>query len=89
MFLGVLAENGALGFLALVLFFFMFFRLMRLSAIHVRDELNRKIAHTLLCGFIGFLLNGLIIDILTMRHFWILLAVCVSFMSLYQNEYSL
>jgi O-antigen ligase len=75
-FLGTLAETGLIGFIGIIYFFsslgICFFR-------KLRDKGEQElISRCILSGFLGFMLNGITIDILSMRHFWIMLAVGLS-----------
>jgi len=75
-FLGALAETGIIGFAGLIYFFstclILFVRGFRA---HNATIASKAISGCILAGFIGFLLNGLTLDILSMRHFWIMLAI--------------
>lgn len=75
-FLGTLAETGLAGFLGLFYFFLSFMRLM-IKGFKKKnyDTFTRVVSGCVLAGFIGFLLNGLTIDILSMRHFWFMAAI--------------
>lgn len=82
MYFGILAENGIVGFSALILFFFTFYRFVRSSKKDIEAEYKKNIIYILTCGLTGFLLNGLMTDILTMRHLWFLMALTVAFISI-------
>lgn len=73
-YLGALAETGLTGFFGLIFFLIMYGRII-LGIIRQEYGLSlRKIsAYCIFAGFLGFILNGMIIDILTMRHFWFML----------------
>lgn len=75
-FFGSLAETGLLGFGALVFFLTGYAR--RLSKrLRSSDSLSfgSILSGCVLAGFIGFMLNALTLDILSMRHFWFMLAI--------------
>lgn len=73
-YLGALAETGLAGFLGLIFFLILYGRMMLVVIRQEGGESARKtVAYCIIAGFLGFILNGLIIDILTMRHFWFLL----------------
>jgi len=74
--LGTLAETGLVGFLGLLYFFLKYFGIL-LGRFKRNEELcfERILSGCILAGFIGFLLNGLITDILSMRHFWFMMAI--------------
>jgi O-antigen ligase len=77
-FLGTLAETGLLGFCALIYFLVTY-------AVTLVGRFRRSSHFTfdnILSGciwacFIGFILNALTLDILSMRHFWLMLAIGV------------
>ncbi|MFC1667388.1 O-antigen ligase family protein [Candidatus Omnitrophota bacterium] len=75
-FLGTLAETGLAGFLGLMYFFFKYIMLL-LKRFRASDRYSTAhiISGSILAGFIGFLLNGIITDILSMRHFWIMISI--------------
>ena len=73
---GVLAETGMFGFLGLVYFFLQYmFLLIRRFKHAVCNSFERVMYGCFLAGFIGFMLNAITLDILSMRHFWFMLAV--------------
>lgn len=74
-YLGWTAETGLLGLSGIILVL-----LGGLYSIYQRSrntiDLEKKLLYQcILAGISGFLLNGYFIDILTMRHFWILFAM--------------
>lgn len=78
-YLGTLAETGLIGFVGL-LYFIIRYISMLVSNLKPGASFDgaKMIAGCILAGFIGFILNGVIIDILTMRHFWFMIAVGTS-----------
>lgn len=78
-YLGALAETGLIGFLGLIYFFV---RYAHMLIKYIKPDAGfggvKMVASCILAGFIGFILNGVIIDILTMRHFWFMIAVGTS-----------
>jgi O-antigen ligase len=74
--LGAFAESGAVGVFGLAVFLtgFTILLVKRFSQAEY-PEPQRVVSGCILAGFIGFLLNGLTIDILWMRHFWLMMAV--------------
>lgn len=73
-YLGALAETGLVGFLGLIFFLIRYWRILLVVIKHEGGSSARKTAACcILACFLGFVLNGLIIDILTMRHFWFML----------------
>jgi len=75
-YLGTFAETGLVGFLGLIYFFFKYMSLLIKRFTKDRNlGLEKIVSGCILAGFIGFLLNGLTIDILSMRHFWFMIAV--------------
>jgi O-antigen ligase len=78
-FLGTLAETGTIGFLGLIYFFLRYMILLiKRFRRNAGYDSGRIVAGCALAGFLGFLLNGLTIDILSMRHFWIMMAIGIS-----------
>lgn len=78
-FLGTLAETGLVGFFGLICFFSMYMMLL-IKRFRKSDKysLQKIVSGCILAGFIGFLLNGLTMDILSMRHFWIMMAIGIA-----------
>lgn len=75
-FLGTLAETGFVGFLGLLYFLTNYIRVLLKRFKTSRERSFEKIlSGCVLAGFVGFLLNGLVTDILSMRHFWIMMAI--------------
>jgi len=87
LYMGTLAEQGALGFFALIFFFGVFYYRVYLKKKDLEYAETRNIAHILTAGLTGFLLNGFTTDILTMRHLWFLMALTFSFISICENEH--
>lgn len=76
LYLGALAETGLAGFFGLVYFLI---RYMALLVKRFRDSKGNNIRNIaygcVLAGFIGFLLNGITLDILSMRYLWVMMAI--------------
>lgn len=79
LYLGTLAETGLLGFAGLAYFLMAYFFLLlrRIRRSHALG-LSRIISGCIMAGYAGFLLNAMTMDILSMRHFWIMLAIGLS-----------
>jgi O-antigen ligase len=74
-YLGLLAETGVLGLGVTMIFFILFLKKL-IIMMHVEtDSTKRFILWCFFAGLIGFLWNGIYIEILSMRHFWVLLAM--------------
>lgn len=77
-FLGSLAETGLLGFLGLMYFFIAYMAMLIKRFRNSEKHSFQNIVYgCILAGFIGFLSNGANIDILSMRHFWFMMAIGV------------
>lgn len=74
LFLGVLAECGLLGFAALFYFLSSYLRQLRAKFKSVYDT-EKIVSYGIMAGVIGFLLIVVTMDVLSMRHFWIMLAI--------------
>lgn len=86
-FLGTFAETGILGFVALLYFFGSYLVLLFREFRNSTDgSLRKLVLGCVLAGFIGFLLNGITIDILSMRHFWFMMAAGIAALNI--NPYS-
>ena len=85
MYLGSLAELGILGFLSLMLFFVYLYRFI-FRKIKELGSKEKNAVFIFLAGISGFLFNGLMTDILTMRHFWILIGISLAFISICRNN---
>jgi len=85
-YLGLLAEMGLFGFIAFFMFLAVFFHYVLVNYREISKDVDKKTIYVLMCGVIGFLANGLTTDILTMRHFWILMALIVGFISTVQKQ---
>jgi O-antigen ligase len=85
--LGTLAETGIVGLLGLLYFFVKYTRKL-LFRFKTNRELNfeKILSGCILAGFIGFLLNGLFTDIVSMRYFWFIMAIGLSCNKLYIKE---
>ena len=86
LYMGTLAEQGILGLFALAFFFGSFYKYIYSSERIMNDSKKENVVYILTAGLTGFLLNGLTTDILTMRHFWFLMAIIISFISICKNE---
>ncbi len=74
-YLGWAAEAG-LPFVIIMLGLFLgLFRLMWKGYKAWPDSFTGGFCYVCLCGMAGFLVNGLYIDILTMRHFWLMMGL--------------
>ncbi len=82
-YFGLLSETGFIGFAAVLGFFTAFivklFKLLREKAV---ASGSKYVLWCFLSGIIGFLLNALYIEVLTMRHFWVLLAMAAVYMKI-------
>jgi len=72
-YLGALAETGIVGFAGMMYFFLAY--AVSLARKLKTDDKKRIVTACILAGFLGFLLNGFTIDILSMRHFWFMMAI--------------
>lgn len=79
--MGTLAETGIIGLLGLVFFFVATYRYLYKSTAGLEPK-NRNIAYILIAGLTGFILNGLITDIMTMRQLWFIVSLAIAFSSL-------
>lgn len=74
-YLGWAAEAG-LPFAVIMLgLFYGIYRFMWKGYKACADSFTGGFCYVSLCGLVGFLFNGLYIDILTMRHFWIMIGL--------------
>jgi O-antigen ligase len=79
-FLGTFAETGIIGFFGLLYFFLQYINLlMRKFRKSENFTPQRVLSGCILAGFIGFMLNGITMDILSMRHFWFMMAIGLSY----------
>lgn len=83
---GALAEWGSLGFLAMIIFFIQFIRMLIWRNNFGDSVLSDGLRFSLLAGFVGFLFNGLFIDIIMMRHLWIFLAIICAYSNIKMNN---
>lgn len=75
-FFGILAETGMVGFAALIFFLASYaYRLIRRLNKNQLYPYDNILSGCVLAGFVGFVCNALTLDILSMRHFWFLLAI--------------
>jgi len=77
-YLGLLAENGLLGFMSFVLLFYGLFVSGGKNYLGVSTKLHYRYNDYMHAGIIGLLATGLFVDILSLRHFWILMAMLSS-----------
>jgi hypothetical protein len=77
-YLASFAETGVIGFIALLLLFSRFIISLQKNYQSSQDDFKRKLSWFILAGFFGFLINGFVAEILTMRHFWILMALGIA-----------
>ena len=87
LFLGALAEAGLIGFMGLMFFLIKYMALLvKRFRNSKRYSLENIVSGCVLAGFIGFLLNGLTTDILSMRHLWIMMAIGITITSYETKE---
>lgn len=72
---GALAERGLLGFFAMFVLFLQFIKMLTRDISLTENTLFNPVYFSLLAGFIGFIFNGLFIDIMMMRHLWVFMAI--------------
>jgi len=84
-YLGWAAEAGIPFVLAVLGLFYLIGRLMWRGHRACADSFSGGFCYVCLCGLIGFAVNGFYIDILTMRHFWLMLGLGT--MAAYYCEY--
>lgn len=72
---GLLAEWGIIGLSALIGVFIALIRMLILSYKRNESLLSDGARFSLLAGFIGFLFNALFIDVVMMRHLWLMMAI--------------
>ncbi len=77
-YLGWAAETGLLGLIGIIIFFYSILKHLFLHFKNNRDTKAEVIYICFLAGIGSFLLNGTFIDILTMRHFWVLVAMALT-----------
>ncbi|UCB57009.1 MAG: O-antigen ligase family protein [Candidatus Omnitrophota bacterium] len=77
-YLGSFAETGLIGFMALSILLASFAISLFNFYKNRLNNFSRQLSWFILSGFFGFLINGFIIEILTMRHFWIMMAMGMS-----------
>lgn len=87
-FFGTLAETGLIGFCALV-YFLATYALTLLKRFRKNGyfSFDNILSGCVLACFIGFILNALTLDILSMRHFWFMLAIGVCGLKNYNQSY--
>lgn len=74
-YLGALAETGIIGLIGVLFFFYKIIYLLANGIKHAPEWVGQNILWCVLAGIIGFFLNGFTIDLLSMRHFWFLVAM--------------
>jgi O-antigen ligase len=74
-YLGWAAEAGVLFIIGIIAMLFGIIRFMWKGYIISVDSFAGKLSYICMCGAIGFMVNALYIDILTMRHFWLMLGM--------------
>ncbi len=76
LFLGILAETGLFGLSGLLIVIIAY---ITYAAVRIKKSRNSNftkiVAECILAGLAGFLLNAMTMDVLTMRHFWFMLAI--------------
>jgi O-antigen ligase len=80
-YLGWLAETGIIGLGSILLFFILFIKGLINSIFLSKDFNDKYVLGCFFAGILGFLWNAIYIDILTMRHFWFMLAMSAVFMN--------
>ncbi|MCX5712316.1 MAG: hypothetical protein NTY47_04520, partial [Candidatus Omnitrophica bacterium] len=75
LYFGMGAESGLLGLGAMLIFFLLLARLFYRKIKEGADNQNRYIYVVFLAGLAGFLFNGLYLDMLTVRSFWLMFAM--------------
>lgn len=76
LYFSTLAEMGFLGFAALLFVFLSLFSKIKSAFKFLASDMAlRGVCLVLLAAFCGFLLNGFFVDMLSMRSFWILMAL--------------
>ncbi len=87
LFLGVLAETGLLGLFGLLIVIVIYVTNLLVRIKKSRNlNLTKIIPKCILAGLAGFLLNAITMDVLTMRHFWFMLAVGLTCQRLEEPE---
>lgn len=81
-YLGWGAETGLTGLLAILGFFFSAGYILFKKIGMEKDAVRKYVYGIMLAGIAGFLFDGFYIDILTMRHFWFLIAMAMALLSL-------
>lgn len=71
MYLGALAETGYLGLAAIIALLFFIIRAAYVSIRNSPESPYRNICIYLLCGFAGYIITGLFVDIFSMRQLWL------------------
>ena len=77
-YFGALAETGVLGLGAICLFLFFLMRTARASINKAPASDWRTISAYFFWGFIGYIMTGFFVDILSMRSFWLFGALLLS-----------
>lgn len=87
-YIGWGSETGLLGLGGILFFFIQIIRALVMRIKSDKDMINSFIYKAMLAGLVGFLLNGWYINILTLRHFWILLSMTAIYMQLNSKFYN-
>ncbi len=85
LYLGVISENGLLGIFSLGAFI-LYMIFFNHKIISTYDHKVLQTHQILNAGLIGFLITGLFVDILSMRHFWVLIALIYTWKSIYREQ---
>ena len=74
-YLGWAAEAGLPFIAAIIGLFYFISRLIWKASKAYNDSFKGNFCYICMCGIVGFMVNGFYIDILTMRHFWIMVGL--------------
>lgn len=78
-YLGICAETGIFGLSALLIFIYFIFGNILLNLKLSENRTNFRALFVIFFALIsGFLLNGFLIDVISMRHFWVFLSLVIS-----------
>ncbi|HAH20867.1 MAG: hypothetical protein A2Y00_03235 [Omnitrophica WOR_2 bacterium GWF2_43_52] len=83
-YLGWAAETGLAGLFSIMVFFTAVICVLNKG--RAFSSAAGNVFHIFLAGIFGFLFNALYLDILTMRHFWLMLVFGVSYYNLIVNK---
>lgn len=77
LYLGIISETGMAGFIGILYFLYNLFRLYIIR--YKQEPASEKIiGGCAVAGLVGFLLNGITMDIMSMRHFWFMMAIGIA-----------